>query len=44
MPTFCDECGVSIDLHDGPNSCEWAERRAEAIARVERALFRGILR
>ena len=44
QPIWCEECGVSLDMHDGPDSCEWAELRAEAIARAEWALFQGILR
>lgn len=45
MPTFCDECGISLDLHDGPDSCEWAQLKADAIARVDWAIFTaGIVR
>ena len=43
QPVWCDQCGVSMDLHDGPDSCELAELKADEIARVEWALFRGLL-
>lgn len=43
MPTFCDECGVSFDLHDGPDSCEWAAVKADQLARME-AIFVSALR
>lgn len=25
---FCDLCDVSLDLHDGPDTCDLAERKA----------------
>jgi len=28
---FCDECAVSMDLHDGPDSCESAKSKARML-------------
>lgn len=25
---FCEFCDISLDLHDGPDSCEYAEHKA----------------
>lgn len=45
MPTVCGECGLSLDLHDGPDSCEGAQLKADAIARADWAVFTaGVIR
>lgn len=28
---FCDECGVTLDLHDGEDTCESAEMKARLL-------------
>lgn len=28
---FCAHCGVTNDLHDGPDSCEYAESKARLL-------------
>ena len=28
---FCPECEVSLDLHDGPDTCESAGRKADLL-------------
>lgn len=28
---FCPLCGVSLDLHDGPDSCSSADRKASIL-------------
>lgn len=33
---FCDECGVSLDLHFYDGDCEGADRRAELIEQFSR--------
>lgn len=36
---FCDRCDVNLDLHEGPDSCEEAEKKAhmyELVAKAER--------
>lgn len=42
MSEFCPDCDVTMDLHDGPDSCDYAESRACAIESVERMFFGGI--
>ena len=39
MSDFCDECGVTMDLHDGEDSCEDAEFGAQRLERMERLMF-----
>lgn len=29
---FCPHCGVSNDLHDGPDTCHIAEQKAQVIS------------
>lgn len=41
---FCDECGVTLDFHDGPDSCEESEAKANALETMERIMFGGLLR
>ena len=36
---FCPLCGVTLDLHDGPDSCAEAEAKASMLERFER-MFR----
>ena len=36
---FCDECDVSMDLHDGEDSCDSAEAKARLLER-----FGGMIR
>lgn len=44
MCGFCPDCDVTMDLHDGPDSCEYAERKADALAGMTRMLFGGFAR
>ena len=37
MPDFCPHCDVTMDLHDGPDTCEQAESKADLLAAMERA-------
>lgn len=30
-PQFCSLCDVSLDLHDGPDSCDLAETKAHLL-------------
>lgn len=30
---FCEQCGITLDLHDGPDSCTSAEMKAGVIER-----------
>lgn len=30
-PEFCPWCEVTLDLHDGPDSCDVAERKARLL-------------
>jgi hypothetical protein len=30
-PQFCPLCEVTLDLHDGPDSCEYAEAKARIL-------------
>lgn len=32
-PKFCMLCGVSLDLHDGPDTCKSAEMKADLLDR-----------
>ena len=32
---FCQLCGASLDLHDGPDTCEIAERKASLLERFD---------
>jgi hypothetical protein len=32
-PQFCPLCDVTLDLHDGPDSCCAAEQKADMLAR-----------
>lgn len=41
---FCDLCGVTNDLHDGPESCDYAGRKADAIDEMSRLMFGGFVR
>lgn len=36
---FCNECGVTLNLHNGPDSCDYAEARAEGLEQMERMMF-----
>lgn len=38
-PQFCPLCGVTLDLHDGPDTCEYAEQSARAIESMDRMFF-----
>lgn len=40
QPQFCDDCDVSLDLHDGPDSCEYAEHMARRYEMVSGFLGR----
>lgn len=33
---FCPLCGVSLDLHDGPDTCESAGRKADLLNQFDR--------
>lgn len=44
MSGFCDECDVSLDLHDGPDSCEDAIEKANRAEQMTRMMFGGFLR
>ena len=33
---FCPLCGVSLDLHDGPDTCRLAEMKANLLERFGR--------
>jgi hypothetical protein len=37
---FCDLCGVTLDLHDGPDSCDNAEAKARLLEEFS-SLFGG---
>ena len=39
---FCPHCDVTNDLHDGPDSCEYAEAKARLLAAMDRAF--GLVR
>jgi hypothetical protein len=30
-PQFCPDCGVTLDLHDGPDSCDLADAKARLL-------------
>ena len=38
---FCDLCEVTLDLHDGPDSCESAEAKARILETFESAFMPG---
>jgi len=42
-PKFCPDCGVTLDFHDGPDSCEDAEMQAERLENLSRMMFWGLL-
>jgi hypothetical protein len=35
---FCPHCDVTMDLHDGPDTCEYAESKARALETFDRVL------
>lgn len=36
MSGFCDRCGVTNDLHNGPDSCDGAEAKVLVIEMFDR--------
>ena len=42
LDPFCPDCGVSIDLHDGPDMCEEAGAFADQIAEMSRMFALGV--
>lgn len=38
---FCDLCDVSLDLHNGPDSCESAGKKADLLAKLDRVFGIG---
>lgn len=41
---FCDDCEVSMDLHDEPDDCEGAMQRADRAEDLTRLMFDGFVR
>ena len=39
-PQFCPLCEVSLDLHDGPDTCDYAESKARLLEQFDR-IFGG---
>jgi hypothetical protein len=39
VSAFCPECDVTLDFHDGPDSCEDAQDKAAALEDMERMMF-----
>jgi len=37
---FCPHCGVTNDLHDGPDTCASAEAKAALLERFQREFIR----
>lgn len=38
---FCPLCDVSLDLHDGPDTCHSAQMKADLLERVARMFVGG---
>lgn len=41
MNQFCPQCDVTMDLHDGPDSCDYAQHKADLLSVMDRAFRVG---